>query len=133
MPPERSPSARVAGPAQPEATAKVYCRFVYVTFSKHAINVHTLGIPLSLFSIADMKREGSRLTLTVGDSPKSTSHGKLVLLLRDGGVRFDDLFDERGRSLKYDRLPDDHASRKHGVTTIGEATQLFLDLKPCTA
>jgi hypothetical protein len=106
---------------------------MYVTFSKHAITMHMLGIPLSIFAIADMKREGSRLTLTVADSAKSTSHGRLVLLLRDGGVRFDDLFDEHGRSLKYERLPDDHASRKHGATTVGEATQLFLDLKPCTA
>jgi hypothetical protein len=128
--PER---VRVAGPAQPDATAKDYCRVMYVTFSKHAITMHMLGIPLSLFSIADMKREGSRLTLTVGDSPKSRSDGRLVLLLRDGGVRFDDIFDERGRSMKYDRLPDDHASRRHGATTIGEATQLFLDVKPCKA
>jgi hypothetical protein len=106
---------------------------MYVTFSQHAITMHMMGIPLSLFHIADMKREGPRLTLTVADSAKSASHGRLVLLLRDGGVRFDDLFDERDRSLKYERLPDDHASRKHGATTVGEATQLFLDLKPCTA
>jgi hypothetical protein len=128
--PER---VRVAGPAQPDATAKDYCRVMYVTFSKHAITMHMMGIPLSLFHIADMRREGPRLTLTVADSAKSASHGRLVLLLRDGGVRFDDLFDERDRSVKYERLPDDHASRKHGATTVGEATQLFLDLKPCTA
>jgi len=126
--PER---VRVAGPAQPDAAAKDYCRVMYVTFSKHAIAMHMLGIPLSLFAIADIKRDGPRLTLTVGDSPKSTSHGLLVLLLRDGGVRFEDIFDERGRSVKYDRLPDDHASRKHGATTVGEATQLFLDVRPC--
>jgi len=125
---------RVAGPAQPNASEKdYYCRVMYVTFSKHAITMHMMGIPLSLFHIADVKREGPRLTLTVADSAKSTSHGRLVLLLRDGGVRFDDLFDERGRSVKYDRLPDDHASRKHGAATVGEATQLFLDVKPCKA
>ena len=129
--PER---VRVAGPAQPDATTKDDCRLMYVTFSKQAITVYTLGVPVPLFHIADMKREGQRLSLTVRSEPrKSAPASKLVLLLRDGGVRFDDIFDERGRSVKFDRLPEGHASRRNGATTVGEASQLLLDVRPCRA
>jgi hypothetical protein len=38
---------------------------------------------------------------------------------RHGGR--DDIYDERGRSLRYERLPDDNRMRKHGATTLGDA------------
>ena len=48
-----------------------------------------------------------------------------------GEVRFDDILDGRGQSFKYARIPDDHAARRNGATTVGEALQQALDVKPC--
>ena len=56
-----------------------------------------------------------------------------MLLLRNGEVRFDDIFDETGRSVKYERLPDGHPFRSKGATSLGEALGLVLDAKPCKA
>ena len=123
--------------AEPQPAAVDTCRAGYITFSKRRIAMHTLGIPLSIFHIADVKRNGQRLTLTggmdSGKSPSASPQGKLVLLLRNGEVRFDDIIDENARSVKYERLPDGHPLRNKGATTLGEGLQLLLDVKPCKA
>ena len=110
------------------------CKVAYLTFSKHAVVMRMMGISLPLFPVADVKRDGQRLILTGGsDSSSLASHGKLVLLLRNGEVRFDDLLDEHGRSMKYARLPDESPMRRQGMTTFGEAFGMLLDVKPCKA
>ena len=110
-----------------------YCRIMHMTFSKQRIAMNLLGIAVTVFHITDMKREGSRLVLTgnADGSKDPRAQGKLVLLMRDGEVRFDDIYDESGRSIRYERLPDDHRMRKHGATTVGEAMRQILDVKPC--
>lgn len=125
---------RVSSQAQPVAVDP--CRAAYITFSKRKITMHMMAVALPVFHIADVKRDGQRLIITGGDSERSTSatpHGKLVLLLRNGEVRFDDIIDERGRSVKYERLPDGHPLRSKGATTLGDGFQLVLDVKPCKA
>lgn len=127
-------AVRVSSQAQPVAVDS--CRAAYITFSKRKITMHTMGVALPVFHIADVKRDGQRLIITGGDSERNTSaspHGKLVLLLRNGEVRFDDIIDERGRSVKYERLPDGHPLRSKGATSLGDGFQLVLDVKPCKA
>lgn len=121
---------QVSNPPKPDPN---YCRIMHVTFTKQRIALHTLGFPLTVFHIASIKREGQRLILSGSpDGDKNPSaQGKVVLLLRDGEVRFDDIYDERGRSLRYERLPDGHAMRKHGANNLGDAFKLLLDVKPC--
>src|SRR5262245_20796791 len=111
------------------------CRVGYITFSKRKIAMHMMGVPLPVFYVAEAKRDGQRLILTGGMDPDKNARpqGKLVLLLRNGEVRFDDIFDEGGRSVKYDRIPDGHPMRSRGATTLGEAMGLVLDVKQCSA
>jgi hypothetical protein len=110
------------------------CRVAHVTFGKSAIRVHTLGFGFSLFDIASIKREGPRITLTTpqeGNDPASSV--KIVLMLRNGEVRFDDVLDYRGRTLKYVRIPEGHRVQQYGASTFGEAVEMVLSAKPCPA
>lgn len=126
---------RVSSQAEPVASDP--CRTAYMTFSRRKITMHVQGTSIPVFHVADVKRDGQRLTITGGAvSGKNSSvsaHGKIVLLLRNGEVRFDDIFDETGRSVKYERLPDGHPLRSKGATSLGEALGLVLDVKPCKA
>jgi hypothetical protein len=107
------------------------CNVSYVTFGKQRISMRVLGIPVPVFQVADVNVRGQRVIITGGMDSNPKHHGKLVLVLRNGGVSFDDIFDERGRSIKYERIPDGHTLRSKGATTLGEAMELFLELKPC--
>jgi hypothetical protein len=119
--------------SNPGLVDKDICRVAHVSFTKKRIVLTTLGIGLTVFHIMDAKRDGARVIITgTADGDKNpAAQGKLVLLLRDGQIRFDDVLDERGRSLRYERLPDDDRMRKHGANTLGDSMKLFLDLKPC--
>jgi hypothetical protein len=119
--------------SNPGMVDKDICRIMHVSFAKKRIVMSMMGVGMTLFHIMDAKREGSRIIITgTADGDKNpAAQGKLVLLLRDGQVRFDDVFDERGRSLRYERLPDDDRMRKHGANTLGDSMKLILDLKPC--
>lgn len=124
---------RVQQVSNPPKQDPNFCRILHVTFSKERIALNLLGIGVTVFHISGMKREGQRLILSgTPDGDKNpAAQGKLVVLLRDGEVRFDDVYDERGRSLRYERLPEGHAMRKHGATTVGDAFKQLLDVKPC--
>ena len=52
----------------------------------------------------DVKRDGSRLILSGNAPVPGASEAKIELLLQNGEVRFDDIIDERGRSIRYDRF-----------------------------
>jgi len=109
------------------------CNISYVTFGQQRIVMRMVGIPIPVFQVADVKVLGQRVIVTGGADSNPSNHVKLVLLLRNGGVSFDDIIDETGRSIKYERIPDGHALRSKGATTLGEAMELFLELKPCKA
>jgi hypothetical protein len=104
------------------------CSVTYITFTKQGVVLRTLGIPMTVFPVTEAKRANARITLTAG-----ANGGKIMLLMQNGELRFDDILDPRGRSLRYERLPDNSNLRGKGATTIGEAFGLLLDLKPCKA
>jgi hypothetical protein len=108
------------------------CSQQYVTFGKkRGISLHIDGKISPLFLVREVKRDRSRLIL-VGHAPLAagSTAAQIELKLRDGQVRFDDIVDERGRSIRYDRLENERA-RRVGITTIGDVFRLVLDLKPC--
>jgi hypothetical protein len=117
----------------PVPPAKVAdCSEQYVTFGKkRGISLHIDGRIFPLFVVREVKRERSRLIL-VGQAPLSAGGqaAKIVFKLRDGKVQFDDIVDERGRSIRYDRYEHEQA-RRFGITSVGDAFRLVLDLKPC--
>lgn len=121
---------KVSNASKPD---KDFCRIMHVAFTKDRVVMYTLGFGLTVFHIANFRREGARLILTGSPDGERNpaAQGELVLLLRDGEVRFDDLYDERGHSLRYERIPADHQMRKYGATNVGDAMKMFLDLKPC--
>ena len=125
-------AVQVAGPMQaaPQPASGDRCTFSYVSFAKSGIYLHALGMRMPFFHVSDTKRDGQRLIVT-GRVGATMSQGKLVLLVRKDEVRFEDVFDETGRSIKYERIPDDNPARRQGARTLGEAMQLILDLKPC--
>ena len=121
--------------ATPAKEDKNFCRILSVNFTKQRINMSLLGFNVPVFNIRGVKREGNRVIIT-GNADIDTSaaaQGKLVLLVRNGEVRFDDIYDQTGRSIRYERLPEDHKMRKHGANTLGDAMKLILDVKPCPA
>jgi hypothetical protein len=111
------------------------CGITNVTFGKTRIIMRMMGMPVPVFHVVDVKVQGQRVVITGGmkPNPQPKEQGKLELIMRNGEIRFDDIIDESGRSIKYERIPDGHVLRSKGATTLGEAMQLFLDLKPCKA
>jgi hypothetical protein len=105
------------------------CDASYVTFSKRGIAINVLGFPLARFPVTSARREGQRIILAVAFD--QSARGQIELLMRSGELRFDDILDDTGRSIKYERLPDGNPMRQRGATTLGEGFQEFLDLKPC--
>ena len=75
--------------------------------------------------IANAAREGARFVLT-GQEPNNPLAGpgrtRLELVLRNGEVAFDNLFDQRGRSVRYDsyKAPDSTSQQRAGLNTIGD-------------
>jgi hypothetical protein len=108
------------------------CTREYVTFGKkRGISLHIDGKVYPVFVVREVKRERSRLIL-VGQAPVTASGqaAKIEFKLRDGQVRFDDIVDERGRSILYDRFEHEHA-RRFGITSVGDVFRPVLDIKPC--
>jgi hypothetical protein len=118
-------------PAAPEAISDPGCRAQYVTFGKQFIAMHTQDM-VPLFAVREFKRDGNRLTLTGSASVPGGTTMQIDLLLRNGEVRFDDVRDQKGRSVAYERLEHEQA-RQAGVKTIGDVFRLVLDTKPCRA
>src|SRR5262249_18001443 len=110
------------------------CRAAYVTFGKRSVRATVFGNRVPLFSIESAKREGSRVILTGRVNKNSAeSAARIELVLRNGEVRFDDIYDTTGRSIKYERLPDDPGMRSAGVTALGDLLGLMLNVKACPA
>jgi hypothetical protein len=119
-------------PPAPSAANEADCSGQYVTFGKkHGISLYMDGKINPLFIVREVKRERSRLILA-GQAPLAAGGqaAKLELVLRNGEVRFDDIVDERGRSIRYERFENAQA-RRVGITTVGDIFRLVLDLKPC--
>jgi len=117
--------------AAPTTQAEM-CRAVYVTFGKRAIRATVRGNRVPIFSIDSAKREGSRIVLkgrVNKNNPESAA--TIELVLRNGEVRFDDINDATGRSIKYERLPDE--ARGFGVHALGDLLGMMLNVKPCAA
>lgn len=122
---------RYANPAAPTESGD--CRNEYVTFEKHGISLYTNGRVNPVLMVQAVKREGARLLID-GNAPMVAGGQKarIELLLRNGEIRLDDIVDQRGRSIIYERLENEQA-RRVGITTVGDIFRLVLDLKPCRA
>ena len=109
------------------------CREQYVTFDrKYGVAFYVNHMINPLFVVKDVKRDGSRFILS-GRSPiPGAEQSKLEIIVRNGEIRFDDIVDQHGRSIKYDRF-DNEQARRAGITSLGDIFRLVLDLKPCSA
>ncbi|MEA2937154.1 MAG: hypothetical protein QOC56_658 [Alphaproteobacteria bacterium] len=123
---------RYANPPAPAASGD--CRNGYVVFEKHAVTVYANGQINPVLMVQNVKRDGTRVIID-GGAPMVAGGKKLqieLVLRHDGDIRFDDIVDERGRSMRYDRFENAQAHRA-GITTVGDVFALVLDLKPCRA
>jgi hypothetical protein len=124
-------------------TLKELCENEYLTFEKYqgtdfngGVILHRKGNRETVFMIANAAREGARIILT-GQEPGNPLAGpgrtRLELVLRNGEVAFDNLFDQRGRSVRYDsyKAPDSVSQQRAGLNTIGDLFRVLFDLKPC--
>src|SRR5262245_44221611 len=119
---------RWSAPAQ---TASGDCRNEYVIFEKYGVLVYMHGQVTPVFMVTAVKREGARLMLNAHAPLIAGGHtGRIELLLRNREVHLDDVIDERGRSILYERFDNDQA-RRLGITTVGDIFRLLLDVKPC--
>ena len=121
---------RTAGPLPVAAAADADCRVQYVSFEKRGIMLYKDRKVYPLFAVRDVKREGSRFILSVSTPFPGGDAMKIELILRNGELRFDDIIDQRGRSIRYDRF-DNETARRLGVSTTGDVFRLLFDLKPC--
>jgi hypothetical protein len=133
-----NPNVAVASP-----TLKELCESEYVTFEKSpsgsdagAVMLHRQGRREVAFLVVGVKQEGTRISLTGREQgPPMVGRGavRVEFVLRKGEIVFDDIADERGRSVRYDHFKTDDAVRaqRAGVTTIGDMFRLLFDLKSC--
>jgi hypothetical protein len=137
----KSTSAPVAPPS-----VKDLCENEYITFDKFPwpstrnfignVTRHRQGQHDTIFMIATARRDGARIILT-GQEPNEPLAGsgrtRLELVMRNGEIAFDDIVDQRGRSVRYDTLKigDPISARRAGLNTIGDMFRLLLDVKPC--
>jgi hypothetical protein len=112
------------------ASVQELCQNGYVTFGKQRVRLHIDGGVTTLFNIKEAKRDGSRVILTGNMSRQMPIEMRIELLLRTDGIRFDDIVNAKGRSIRYERF-NDKAARNVGVTTIGDAFSVTFDLKTC--
>jgi hypothetical protein len=121
-----------AYPNAPAADAKDPCSNDYVTFGKPRIMLHSNGKTTPLFVVSEARREGSRIILMGREPTLGGGEGRLDLLLRKDEIRFDDIVDKKGRSVRYQRF-EIAAAREVGLTSLGDVLQLVFDLKACRA
>jgi hypothetical protein len=133
-----NPNVAVASP-----TLKELCQSEYVTFEKSrsgsdagAVMLHRQGRREVAFLIVDAKQEGTRIRLTGREQgPPLAGRGpvRIELALRKGEIVFDDIVEERGRSVRYDhfKTPDAVRAQRAGLVTIGDMFRLLFDLKSC--
>jgi hypothetical protein len=124
-------SAGSAGGPAPQPSTQELCRTEYVTFEKRAVTLHSGGRVSPFFVAREVKRDGPRIILTGSVPSMGASDSRVELLLRNGEIRFDDVSDERGRSIRYQRFENESA-RQNGVRTVGDVFRLAFDLKSCS-
>jgi hypothetical protein len=113
------------------ASTQELCRTDYVTFGKRAVTLHSGGQAKPFFVVREVRRDRSRIIL-VGAAPVFGADSSSVeLVLRNGEIRLDDVIDERGRSVRYQRFENAEAQQT-GVRTIGDLFGLVFDLKACS-
>jgi len=122
---------RTGGPP-PAAAVDADCRVQYVGFEKRGIMLYRDRKVFPLFAVREVKREGSRFILNVSTPFPGGEPMTIELVLRNGELRFDDIIDRRGRSIRYDRF-DSETAQRLGVSTTGDVFRLLFDLKPCGA
>jgi hypothetical protein len=120
---------RTGGPP-PAAAVDADCRVQYVRFEKRGVMLYRDRKVYPLFAVREVKREGSRFTLNVSTPFPGGEPMTIELVLRNGEIRFDDVIDHRGRSIRYDLFENEKA-RRLGVSTTGDLLRLLFDLKPC--
>jgi hypothetical protein len=151
--PERGAQVRVAAasanasvPIRAPST-KELCQSEFVTFSKGPTTPGTLGAVflyrnggrLPMFVVREAKRGGERIVLTghdhLFDALAGENQGRIELILHYDAITFDNLFDQRGRSIRYDlfKAPDPLGARRANVTTVGDVYRMLFDLKRCAA
>src|SRR5262245_33126099 len=139
-------------------SVKELCQSEYITFQKYRAGSDFLGRvvlyrkerdpterePVLLrngdtgYLVKDAKREGDRIIL-IGQEPNHPLAGsgqtRLELVLRNGEISFNDIIDQRGRSVRYDRIKteDPVRAQRAGIVSIGDMFRLVFDLKPCLA
>jgi len=112
------------------AAADADCRVQYVRFEKRGIMLYKDRKVYPLFAVREVKRERSRFILNVSTPFPGGELMTIELVLRNGEIRFDDVIDHRGRSIRYDPF-DNEKARRLGVSTTGDVLRLLFDLKPC--
>lgn len=122
----------VADRPAPQPSMQELCRSEYVTFGKRAITLHSGDRVNPFFVARDVKRDGSRIILTGSVPLIGAGESRVDLLLHKGELRFDDVSDERGRSIRYQGFENESA-RQSGVKTIGDVFRLAFDVKSCSA
>ncbi len=119
-------------PIPAAAKSDTDCREQYITFDKkRGITLYMDQKVNPLFVVREVKRDGARLILA-GNTPFAAGgqSATIELILRNGEVRFDDIVDQRGRSVRHDRV-DNEQARRAGITSVGDIFRLVLDVKPC--
>lgn len=113
---------RSAGPPPVAAAGYADCRAQYVSFEKRGIMLYKDQKVYPLFSVREV--------LSVSTPFPGGDAMKIELISRNGEIRFDDVIDQRGRSIRYDRF-DSETAQRVGVSTTGDVLRLLFDLKPC--
>lgn len=149
--PERGAQVRVAmAPANASIpitapSTKELCQSEFVTFSKGsiapgasgAVFLHRGGRRLPIFVVRGTRRDGERIVLAgqVTNLPTGDGQARIELILRNGAITFDNLFDHRGRSIRYDlfKAPDPLGARRANIATVGDVYRMLFDLKRCPA
>jgi hypothetical protein len=119
----------------PQPSLAELCGSEYVTFGKQAVRLHHGGTSNTLFWVREAKRKGARIVLTGKEAERSfaaVAETQVELVLREGELRFDDVVDPRGRSIRHDRFTAPR-SVELGFNTIGDVYGLVYDLRACRA
>lgn len=141
--PERGVEMRVAvassgssagtSAVRPTPSLREMCENEYVTFRKGAVVLHRGRQTETVFMVREARREGARVVL-IGREPNHPLAGsedaRIELQVRGSEISFQDVIDNRGRSLRYDRFDNPQAA-KAGVHFVGDVFRLMFDLKSC--
>jgi hypothetical protein len=120
-------------PSSPVLPPKGDCREGYIQFEKRSVTHYKNGQSSPVLMIENVKRDGARISIA-GSAPlvAGGTRTQIDLMLRDGEIRFEDIIDDQGHSIRHQRIEVEQV-RARGVTTIGDMFRLVFDLVPCRA